>query len=74
MSALTIEPNMERPDDFYEAILEAHRDLNGEQSLALNAALILLLVNHVGDLDVLRDALRRARKTVTDNLAFIGRR
>ena len=67
MKALTIEPNMGRPDDFYEALVEAHRDLSDEQSQALNAALILLLANHVGELEVLRDALRRARKTVTDN-------
>jgi predicted ArsR family transcriptional regulator len=67
MKALTIEPNMGRPDDFYEALVEAHRDLTDEQSQALNAALILLLANHVGELEVLRDALRRARKTVTDN-------
>ena len=67
MKALTIEPNMGRPDDFYEALVEAHRDLTDEQSQALNAALILLLANHGGELEVLRDALRRARKTVTDN-------
>jgi predicted ArsR family transcriptional regulator len=67
MKALTIEPNMGRPDDFYEALVEAHHDLSDEQSQALNAALILLLANHVGELEVLRDALRRARKTVTDN-------
>ena len=49
-------------DDFYEALLEAHRDLSDAQSEMLNARLILLLANHVGDLGVLREALRIARE------------
>ncbi len=49
------------PDDFYEALIDAHRDLAPEQSEGLNAALALLLANHIGDLDVIRDALARAR-------------
>jgi hypothetical protein len=61
MAALNIEPNIAAPDDFYEALIEAHRDLNEEQSRMLNAKLILLLANHVGDLDVLREAIGRAR-------------
>ncbi|MBE2257355.1 MAG: DUF2783 domain-containing protein [Candidatus Accumulibacter sp.] len=48
-------------DDFYEALLDAHRGLSDEQSALLNARLILLLANHVGDLGVLREALRIAR-------------
>ncbi|MCB1931582.1 DUF2783 domain-containing protein [Accumulibacter sp.] len=51
-------------DDFYEALLAAHRDLSDEQSAELNARLILLLANHIGDLDVLREALRIAREDV----------
>lgn len=54
-------PNLESPDDFYEALIEAHRGLDDAQSEALNARLILLLANHVGSLDVLRQALREAR-------------
>lgn len=49
-------------DDFYEALIEAHRDLDDEQSQRLNARLILLLANHVGDLKVLREALDAARE------------
>lgn len=48
-------------DDFYEALLEAHRDLDDEQSAALNARLVLLLANHVGDIAVLKEALAAAR-------------
>ena len=54
-------PNLAAPDDFYEALIEAHRDLSEADSHALNARLVLLLANHVGDLDVLREALRLAR-------------
>jgi hypothetical protein len=48
-------------DDFYEALIEAHRDLTAAQSHALNARLVLLLANHVGSLPVLREALAAAR-------------
>ncbi|MCF8481649.1 MAG: DUF2783 domain-containing protein [Rhodospirillum sp.] len=58
---LNTNPNIARPDDFYEALIEAHRDLSEDQSLAVNARLILLLANHVGDMDALREALDMAR-------------
>ena len=58
---LNIEPAIARADDFYEALIDTHRDLTLEQSQMVNAKLILLLANHIGDLDVLRDALKRAR-------------
>ena len=48
-------------DDFYEQLIETHRDLSDEQSRILNARLILLLANHIGDLAVLRQALDAAR-------------
>jgi hypothetical protein len=49
-------------DDFYEALIDAHRDLGDEQSERLNARLILLLSNHIGDIAVLREALALARR------------
>jgi len=48
-------------DDFYEALIEAHHGLDDEQSERLNARLILLLANHIGDLSVLKEALAIAR-------------
>ena len=51
-------------DDFYEALIEAHNGLSDEQSEALNARLILLLANHIGDLRVLREALVAAKNVV----------
>ena len=64
MTMLNIEPNIAAPDDFYEALLDMHRGLDAAQSATVNARLILLLANHVGDLDVLREAMRRARADV----------
>ena len=61
MSQLITAPNMVSPDDFYEALIDMHRDLDDAQSQAVNARLILLLANHVGDLQVLRDAMAHAR-------------
>jgi hypothetical protein len=58
---LNIEPAIAKADDFYEALIDTHRDLTPEQSQMVNAKLILLLSNHIGDLDVLREALKRAR-------------
>jgi len=54
-------PHLDAADDFYEALIDAHRDLSVEQSHALNARLVLLLANHIGSLDVLRRALAAAR-------------
>ena len=48
-------------DDFYEMLIDAHRDLSDEQSAMLNAKLILLLANQIGDLTLLRAALAQAR-------------
>jgi hypothetical protein len=61
MTTLNIEPNLQNADDFYEALLLAHRDLTLAQSHVLNAKLVLLLANHIGDKHVLQDALNRAR-------------
>lgn len=59
---LNVEPAIDRPDDFYEALIAAHRDLTDEQSVALNCRLILILANQIGDVDLLKDALALARR------------
>ena len=56
-------PQLSAPDDFYEALIDTHRDLPAEQSHALNARLVLLLANHIGDFGVLKQALLAARGT-----------
>ena len=50
-------------DDFYELLIETHRDLSDELSTAVNARLILLLANHIGDIGTLREAMAIARNT-----------
>lgn len=59
--ALNLEPNLTAPDDLYEALIKAHDGLTPEQSEALNARLILILMNHIGDAAVIRQALEAAR-------------
>jgi len=61
--ALNTQPNIARPDDFYQALIEAHAGLSEQQSAALNARLILLLANQVGDLETLKDAIAAAKAT-----------
>ena len=58
---LNTQAQMASYDDFYEALLNAHQDLSTEDSHALNARLVLLLSNHIGDMAVLAEALRLAR-------------
>ncbi|HNT39522.1 MAG TPA: DUF2783 domain-containing protein [Rubrivivax sp.] len=58
---LNTEPCIERPDDFYEALLTAHQGLTTEQSHELNARLVLILANQIGRYDVLQEALAAAR-------------
>jgi hypothetical protein len=52
--------NLARPDDIYNAIVDAHKGLDEEQARAFDARLILLLANHVGDEAVIREALKEA--------------
>ncbi len=61
MNQLLTEPNFANPDDFYESLIGMHQDLSEEQSHMANARLILLLANHIGDIDVLRVAMTAAR-------------
>lgn len=62
---LITSPNLEAPDDFYEALIEAHCDLDAAESQALNARLVLLLSNHIGSLGVLQQALSVARSGIS---------
>ena len=60
MTALNTKANIKGPDDFYAELLSAHDGLSKAESDALNARLILLLANHIGDRAVLTEALRAA--------------
>ncbi len=61
MTLLNTEPNLPSPDDFYERLIATHRGLTDEESAIVNAKLVLLLANHVGDAGVLAQALLAAR-------------
>ena len=65
MSKLITAPRFADADQAFRLIIEAHRGLSTDDSAALNARLILLLANHIGDLDVLREAIAQALTTNT---------
>ena len=60
MSDLTLTPNIAGADDFYAELLATHEGLSKADSDALNARLILILANHVGDRSVLSQAMQAA--------------
>lgn len=62
MTDLILTPNISAPDDFYAELLATHDGLTTDQSNALNARLILILANHIGDRQTLSQALDAARK------------
>ena len=64
MDALDTEPRIADPDGFYERLIAAHRGLDDAQSALVNAKLVLLLANHVGDAEVLAQAIEAAREDV----------
>ncbi|MDP1650289.1 MAG: DUF2783 domain-containing protein [Rubrivivax sp.] len=75
MNHLVTQPNFGTPgdrhrqaytpgDDFYEMLIDGHRGLSDEQSELMNARLVLLLANHIGDLRVLHEAIAAARAGV----------
>ncbi len=64
--ALSTSSNFPKPDDAFRALVEAHHGLSDEQNADLDAALVLILANHIGDLDVLREAIALARQRMID--------
>lgn len=66
--SLDTQPNISAHDDFYHDLIDMHRDLSARQSALVNAKLILLLANHIGDLAVLRQAMRAARHEIEPEL------
>jgi hypothetical protein len=53
-----------RGDDFYEALIRAHQGLSDAESHTLNARLVLILANHIGDSAVLQEALALACRSL----------
>ena len=69
MTALNTQPNLDAPDDFYERLIAAHRGLDDAQSAKVNARLVLLLANHIGDAHVIDEAIAVAREDVVTGAA-----
>ena len=61
MSKLATASRFPDPDAAYVALVEARRGLSAEASVALNTRLVLVLANHIGDLDVLQEAIMLAK-------------
>ncbi len=59
---LNTQPNLTDPDTFYAALTDVHRQLDKVQSECVNARLILLLANHIGNVDVIKEALTIAEE------------
>ncbi len=62
MDILKLTANIDDPDGFYADLLAVHEGLDKHQSDALNARLILILANHIGEQETLRMALAVASK------------
>jgi hypothetical protein len=63
-TSLNLNQNLDNYEDFYDMLTDSHHDLNDAQSKMLDAQLVLLLANHIGDLRVLREAFALARVNV----------
>jgi len=61
MSTVDTSSRLDDPDGLFEALVEAHRDLDAEASRRLDARLVLLLANHIGSVAIVRDAIAVAR-------------
>jgi hypothetical protein len=55
--SLSLKPNIESPDDFYQLLTDAQRDLSDEEANDMNARLVLVLANQIGSLSDLREAI-----------------
>jgi len=64
MRGLTAALNLPDPDGFYVELVRLYDGLDRDAAEAVSARLILLLCNHIGDPDVLREAFRLARQAV----------
>ena len=60
MADLILTPNLPDPDAFYERLIKLHEGRSEDESHRLNAKLVLLLANHVGDPEALEQAFREA--------------
>ena len=62
MSKLVTSSQFANPDAAYELLVETRRGLSAEESAEVDARLVLILANHIGDIEVLREAIALARR------------
>ncbi len=62
MRKLILQPNLNNHDDIYEALVGLHEGLTAEESLGASSRLLLVLANHIGDADIIREAIEIARQ------------
>lgn len=65
---LNLKQNLDNFEDYYAMLDDSHHGLDERQGKMLNAELLLLLANHIGDLAVLRQAFALARVNVEKTL------
>lgn len=69
---LNASPNLQDPDGFYAAYVEAHQGLSDEASELLNVRLVLILANQIGDRAVLEEALELAKASLSTTAGRAG--
>lgn len=67
MTELELQPNFSDADAFYEQLTALHKSRDGKDSERVNARLILLLANHIGEQGILEQAMQIAGEAVTDD-------
>jgi uncharacterized radical SAM superfamily protein len=72
MQKLKITANIASPDDIYESLIRAHDGLAKDESDALNARLILVLMNHIGDETIIKEALSLAKSATHSKPHLMG--
>ncbi len=63
---LNLEPNFSSPDTFYATLMDAYQKVGDKKNHLLNSGLVLLLANHIGDQDVLEEAIQIAKKNAAE--------
>lgn len=69
MQRLNTDPNVAHPDDVYDLLIKANDGLTSQESLKFSARLILLLINHIGDEAVVREAIAAASRSDSEEVS-----
>jgi hypothetical protein len=67
MLMLDTTPRIAQPDNFYQMLIDAHHGLDDAASMKLNAKLVMILANQIGDMDILSQAIALAREVQAED-------